>query len=244
MKMATPLPTSAASAGDVGEAARRGRSRCRRSRPGRSRRARRCPAATGRAACAPGRGVAQRERLERRRAPRRRPSRARVAELADRHGAARRRAGGAAAGRAGPRSCRCPSRPGRPSERSALSSTVLPTPRRPVSTRERSGRPRATRSSTTSKACSCSSRPASSGGRWPAPGAYGLRTGSTIGGYTASLRENPRHPDSGRSVARGHRLDAPTHCSESASDSVERADMKERRSARSGVVMRNGAMRL
>ena len=37
-------------------------------------------------------------------------------------------------------------------ERSALSSTVLPTPRSPVSTRLRSGRPRATRSSTTSKA--------------------------------------------------------------------------------------------
>ena len=35
----------------------------------------------------------------------------------------------------------------------------------------RSGRPRATRSSTTSKARNCSSRPASSGGRCPAPGA-------------------------------------------------------------------------
>ena len=56
-------------------------------------------------------------------------------------------------------------------ERSALSSTVLPTPRSPVSTSERSGRPLTTRSSTTSKAASCSSRPASSGGRWPAPGA-------------------------------------------------------------------------
>ena len=69
--------------------------------------------------------------------------------------------------------------------RSALSSTVLPTPRSPVSTSERSGRFLATRSSTTSKARSCSSRPASSGGRWPAPGAYGFRIGSTIGPYPA-----------------------------------------------------------
>jgi hypothetical protein len=30
-----------------------------------------------------------------------------------------------------------------------------------------------------SNAVSSASRPASSGGRWPAPGAYGLRTGST-----------------------------------------------------------------
>ncbi|OPZ54801.1 MAG: hypothetical protein BWY91_01443 [bacterium ADurb.BinA028] len=56
-------------------------------------------------------------------------------------------------------------------DRSALSSTVLPTPRSPVSTTERSGRPRETRSSVTSKACNCSSRPANSGGRCPAPGA-------------------------------------------------------------------------
>ena len=40
-------------------------------------------------------------------------------------------------------------------ERSALSSTVLPTPRSPVSTTLRSGRPLATRSRTTSKARSC-----------------------------------------------------------------------------------------
>jgi len=63
-------------------------------------------------------------------------------------------------------------------DRSALSSTVLPTPRSPVNTRLRSGRPRSTRSSATSNAVSSASRPASSGGRWPAPGAYGLRTGS------------------------------------------------------------------
>ncbi len=52
-----------------------------------------------------------------------------------------------------------------------LSSTVLPTPRSPVITMLRSGRPRATRSSTTSNCCSSRSRPASSGGRCPAPGA-------------------------------------------------------------------------
>ena len=56
-------------------------------------------------------------------------------------------------------------------ERSALSSTVLPTPRRPVSMIDRSGRARPIRSSRTSKDCSSASRPASSGGRWPAPGA-------------------------------------------------------------------------
>ena len=53
-----------------------------------------------------------------------------------------------------------------------------PLGRSPVSTTLRSGRPRAIRSSTTSKASSCFARPASSGGRCPAPGAYGLRTGS------------------------------------------------------------------
>ena len=68
-------------------------------------------------------------------------------------------------------------------DRSSPSRTVLPTPRSPVSTRLRSGRPRATRSSTTSNALTSRSRPASSGGRWPAPGANGLRTGSTIGPY-------------------------------------------------------------
>ena len=47
----------------------------------------------------------------------------------------------------------------------------------------RSGLPRDTRSSTTSNAATSRSRPASSGGRWPAPGANGLRTGSTIGQY-------------------------------------------------------------
>ena len=56
-------------------------------------------------------------------------------------------------------------------ERSWLSSTVLPTPRSPVSTSERSGRPCAIRSRTTSNADSSVSRPASSGGRCPAPGA-------------------------------------------------------------------------
>jgi hypothetical protein len=50
-------------------------------------------------------------------------------------------------------------------ERSWLSSTVFPTPRSPVSTRERSGRPWAIRSRTTSNADSSVSRPASSGGR-------------------------------------------------------------------------------
>ena len=45
------------------------------------------------------------------------------------------------------------------------------TPRSPISTIDRSGRDRATRSSTTSNAVSSASRPASSGGRWPAPGA-------------------------------------------------------------------------
>ena len=56
-------------------------------------------------------------------------------------------------------------------ERNELSSTVLPTPRNPVSTMLRSGRPRAIRSSTTSNWLSSRSRPASSGGRCPAPGA-------------------------------------------------------------------------
>ena len=50
-------------------------------------------------------------------------------------------------------------------DRSSPSSTVLPTPRSPVSTRLRSGRPRATRSSTISNASTSRSRPASSGGR-------------------------------------------------------------------------------
>src|ERR1700730_5263360 len=59
-----------------------------------------------------------------------------------------------------------------------FSSTVLPTPRNPVSTMLRSGRPRATRSRTTSNWPISRSRPVSSGGRCPAPGAYGLRTGS------------------------------------------------------------------
>jgi len=56
-------------------------------------------------------------------------------------------------------------------ERKVLSSTVLPTPRSPVSTMLRSGRPRAMRSRTTSNWAISWSRPASSGGRWPAPGA-------------------------------------------------------------------------
>ena len=72
-------------------------------------------------------------------------------------------------------------------DRRVLSSTVLPTPRRPVSIRLRSGRPRATRSSTTSKTSSSRPRPASSGGRCPAPGAYGLRTGSTHRTVSGSL---------------------------------------------------------
>ena len=44
-------------------------------------------------------------------------------------------------------------------------------PRSPESTMERSGRPAATRSRVTSNCCSSRSRPASSGGRCPAPGA-------------------------------------------------------------------------
>ena len=56
-------------------------------------------------------------------------------------------------------------------DRNEFSSTVLPTPRSPVSTMLRSGRPRAIRSSTTSNWLSSRSRPASSGGRCPAPGA-------------------------------------------------------------------------
>ena len=56
-------------------------------------------------------------------------------------------------------------------DRNEFSSTVLPTPRSPVSTMLRSGRPRATRSSTISNWPISRSRPASSGGRWPAPGA-------------------------------------------------------------------------
>ncbi len=56
-------------------------------------------------------------------------------------------------------------------ERNVFSRTVLPTPRRPVRTMLRSGRPRATRSSTTSNWLISRSRPVSSGGRWPAPGA-------------------------------------------------------------------------
>jgi hypothetical protein len=68
------------------------------------------------------------------------------------------------------------------------SSTVLPTPRRPVSTRLRSGRPRATRSSTMSNASSSLSRPASSGGRWPAPGAKGSARGPRSDGIRFSRR--------------------------------------------------------
>ncbi len=52
-----------------------------------------------------------------------------------------------------------------------LSITVLPTPRSPVSTMDRSGRDLATRSRTTSNWPISRSRPASSGGRCPAPGA-------------------------------------------------------------------------
>ena len=65
-------------------------------------------------------------------------------------------------------------------ERIEFNSTVFPTPRSPVSTSERSGRDLATRSRTMSNCASSRSRPASSGGRWPAPGAYGFRIGSTI----------------------------------------------------------------
>ena len=75
--------------------------------------------------------------------------------------------------------------------RIALSSTVLPTPRRPVSRTLRSGRPRRMRSSTTSNWRRYSSRPASSGGRWPAPGAYGLVIGSTGAAY-GSVEANLR----------------------------------------------------
>ena len=106
-------------------------------------------------------------------------------------------------------------------ERSSPSSTVLPTPRRPVSTRLRSGRPRATRSRTTSNAPSSRSRPASSGGRWPAPGAYGFRTGSMRhlrvgpGRYErmdlSSARPIPR--EKSRSACRGSgRLGLSTPC--------------------------------
>lgn len=85
-------------------------------------------------------------------------------------------------------------------DRSSPSSTVLPTPRRPVSTRLRSGRPRATRSSTTSKAETSLSRPASSGGRWPAPGANGLRTGSmprTVSAFLVPEVETRRRTTTG-----------------------------------------------
>ncbi len=47
----------------------------------------------------------------------------------------------------------------------------------------RSGRLAPTRSSVTSNCSSSRSRPASSGGRCPAPGAYGLRIGSMPGPY-------------------------------------------------------------
>ena len=106
--------------------------------PAGGRRARRCRAASGRA---PWRRAdcPQRERLEdaehlvdRVLVAVRGPARAAPC-------AARRRPAGAATGRAGPRSCRCPSRGAIAADRSWLSSTVLPTPRSPVSTRERSG---------------------------------------------------------------------------------------------------------
>ena len=73
-----------------------------------------------------------------------------------------------------------------------FSSTVLPTPRSPVSTMLRSGRPRAIRSSTTSNWPISRSRPVSSGGRCPAPGAYGLRTGSMASDSMARSSLNPR----------------------------------------------------
>ncbi len=59
-----------------------------------------------------------------------------------------------------------------------VSSTVLPTPRRPVISMLRSGLPRSSRPSNSSKCRSCSSRPVSAGGLVPAPGVYGLFSAS------------------------------------------------------------------
>ena len=146
---AMPTPRSAATARRR-RTARSGRSPCRRSRPGPVPRARRCPGAGEvalRRLWVPGR-----EGLEH------------AEEVLDPVGrtvaggsrgppcAARPRPGGGWTARDGPRASRCP-KPCRAIERKVSSMTVLPTPRSPVSTMLRSGRPRATRSSTTSNCC-------------------------------------------------------------------------------------------
>ncbi len=61
----------------------------------------------------------------------------------------------------------------------APSSTVLPTPRRPVMSIDCSAYPRTSRSSRISKPSSSASRPTSAGGGAPAFGVYGLSRGFT-----------------------------------------------------------------
>jgi hypothetical protein len=67
------------------------------------------------------------------------------------------------------------------------SRTVFPTPRSPISNMLLAGRPSRRRSRRIRMSSRISFRPASSGGGLPAPGAYGLRTGSMVIGSLAKL---------------------------------------------------------
>src|SRR4051794_22534176 len=64
-----------------------------------------------------------------------------------------------------------------------LRRTVLPTPLKPTIIKLLAERPRATRPNATSASVRIVSRPASSGGGEPAPGAKGLATASILGCY-------------------------------------------------------------
>ena len=88
-------------------------------------------------------------------------------------------------------------------ERSALSSTVLPTPRSPVSTRERSGRPAATRSSTTSKARELLVAPGQLGRALAGAGGVGVPDRVHARTVSACLARFSRHPAAGRRAAWG-----------------------------------------
>ena len=70
------------------------------------------------------------------------------------------------------------------SSRILSSRTVLPTPRNPIIITLRLKRPALVRPSAIRAVSRTSSRPAISGGRVPAPGAYGLRIGSMSGVYS------------------------------------------------------------
>ena len=68
------------------------------------------------------------------------------------------------------------------------SSTVLPTPRNPTITMLLLGRPSLILSRAIRAVSRMSPRPTSSGGRVPAPGAYGLRIGSIQAFYSKVTR--------------------------------------------------------